>query len=98
MVTRGNTALRDRHRRIIARDRPPCAICGQPIDYDLPCWNDMSFVVDHILPLAAGGPDTIDNKQPAHRVCNRQKSDKVSGISTSQAMRMPFVRDSTFAE
>ena len=60
--------------------------------------NPMAYVVDHILPLSAGGPDTIDNKQPAHRVCNRQKSDKVSGISTSQAMRMPFVRDSTFAE
>ena len=58
----------------------------------------MAYVVDHILPLSAGGPDTIDNKQPAHRVCNRQKSDKVSGISTSQARRMPFVRDSTFAE
>ena len=36
----------------------------------------MAYVVDHILPLSAGGPDTIDNKQPAHRVCNRQKSDK----------------------
>ena len=56
------------------------------------------YVVDHILPLTAGGPDPSDNRQPAHRVCNRQKSDKVSGISTSQAMRMPFVRDSTFAE
>ena len=97
-MAKRSTTLRDKHRTTIARNQPPCAICGQPIDYTLPHDNPMAYVVDHILPLSAGGPDTIDNRQPAHRVCNRQKSDKVSGISTSQAMRMPFVRDSTFAE
>ena len=54
----------------------------------------MAYVVDHILPLSAGGPDTIDNRQPAHRVCNRQKSDKVSGIkhvtSDADAIRARF--------
>lgn len=33
----------------------------------------MGFVVDHIIPLEAGGTDTLDNKQPAHRTCNRAK-------------------------
>ena len=56
----------------------------------------MAYVVDHIIPIAAGGPDTIDNKQPAHRDCNRQKGDTIGGLSTKQASRMPLVRDKTF--
>lgn len=74
-----NTTVRDRHRRIIAKDKPPCGICGQPIDYTLPHLDPRSFVVDHIIPLNPkyGGTDTIDNKQAAHRDCNRAKSDTV---------------------
>lgn len=30
-----NTTTRDRHRHTIARGRPPCALCGEPIDYTL---------------------------------------------------------------
>lgn len=72
-----NTATRDKHRRIIAQDQPPCGICGHPIDYTLPHTDPRSYVVDHITPDAKGGPDTLDNKQAAHRDCNRDKSDKV---------------------
>lgn len=75
-MSKRNTTIRDRHRRTIARDQPPCAICQQPIDYDLPHLDPGEFVVDHIIPLARGGTDTIDNKQAAHRSCNRAKSDK----------------------
>ncbi|BBZ65805.1 hypothetical protein MINS_12340 [Mycolicibacterium insubricum] len=76
MTTPRNTTTRDEHRRIIARDEPPCGICGQPIDYRLNHRHPRSFVVDHITPRARGGPDTLDNKQAAHRDCNRAKSDK----------------------
>lgn len=75
-VTR-NTTTRDRHRAQIRRTRPPCGICGEPIDYDLHWRNPMSFVVDHIVPLARGGADTLENKQAAHRACNRAKSSKL---------------------
>ena len=79
-----NTATRDRHRRAIARGKPPCALCEQPIDYTLK-WPDlMCFVVDHIIPL---GPrptperiaelDVLSNKQAAHHTCNRDKWDTV---------------------
>ena len=27
----------------------PCALCGQPIDYDLPAGNPLSFEVDEII-------------------------------------------------
>ncbi|MFT4125091.1 MAG: HNH endonuclease signature motif containing protein [Gordonia sp. (in: high G+C Gram-positive bacteria)] len=76
MSTR-NTAIRDRHRRQIARNQPPCGICGQPIDYNITNHLDpMAYVVDHIVPISAGGSDTLDNKQAGHRACNRAKSDK----------------------
>jgi hypothetical protein len=73
-VTR-NTATRDRDRNAIKRERPPCGICGGEIDYTLPYLDPMSYVVDHVVPIAKGGPDTLANKQAAHRSCNRAKSD-----------------------
>lgn len=72
-----NTTIRDRHRRIIAKTQPPCGICGHPIDYALQHPDPKSYVVDHITPLIKGGTDTLDNKQAAHRDCNRSKSDKM---------------------
>lgn len=80
MSTGRNTTTRDRHRKQIARGKPDCAIkpClypGVPINYDADHLDPLSFVVDHIIPRARGGPDTLDNKQPAHRACNRAKSD-----------------------
>jgi 5-methylcytosine-specific restriction endonuclease McrA len=74
-----NTATRDRDRAAIKRSRPPCGICQQEIDYSLPHLDPMAYVVDHIVPLAKGGSDTLENKQAAHRSCNRTKSDKVEG-------------------
>lgn len=68
-----NTTIRDRHRRVIARGKPPCGICGEPIDYALHYLDPMSYTADHVVPLAKGGSDTLDNKQPAHRDCNSKK-------------------------
>lgn len=72
-----NTTTRDRHRRTIARTKPDCGICGNPIDYTAPHLDPGEYVVDHIVPLNRGGDDILDNKQAAHRACNRAKSDKV---------------------
>lgn len=71
-----NTTTRDKHRTTIARAQPPCHICGQPIDYTLTHPDPMSYVVDHLMPVAKGGPDTLANKRAAHRSCNRAKADK----------------------
>jgi 5-methylcytosine-specific restriction endonuclease McrA len=75
-VTGRSTTVRDQHRNAIKRERPPCGICGQKIDYSLPYLDPMSFVVDHIAPIVKGGTDTLDNKQAAHRLCNNRKYDK----------------------
>ncbi|WP_280331510.1 HNH endonuclease [Nocardia wallacei] len=76
MSTKRNTATRDRHRGYIARTKPACGICKEPIDYSLPHLDPRAYVVDHIIPLSKGGTDTLDNKQAAHRDCNSHKSDK----------------------
>lgn len=75
---RGNTTVRDRDRKAIARTKPPCGICGEPIDYTLPYLDPGSYVVDHVIPINRGGTDTLDNKQAAHRSCNRTKSDQLA--------------------
>lgn len=72
MTTR-STTVRDRDRKAIARDKPPCGICGGHIDYTLRSPHPMSFEVDHITALANGGTDSLDNKQASHRKCNRDK-------------------------
>jgi len=71
--TQRSTTTRDRHRAALRRGKPPCGICHNDIDYDLPHLDPGSYVVDHIIPLALGGSDDLDNKQPAHRACNEAK-------------------------
>ena len=53
-----------------------CALCTQVIQVSFYKWpHPMSLEVDHIVPKALGGRDTVENTQPAHRTCNRHKSD-----------------------
>jgi hypothetical protein len=48
-----------------------CPICGT----DLFIGDEAE--ADHILPLAVGGSDVIDNIQIAHWICNREKGSRV---------------------
>lgn len=66
-------ALRKKHRAIIAKAKPACHICGRPIDYTLPYPDPGCFVVDHLVPIAKGGSDAIENKKAAHHACNSKK-------------------------
>lgn len=54
--------------------RMPECLCpgGRKIDRALRRTNDpWEPSIDHIVPLAAGGADTLRNKRAAHRECNR---------------------------
>lgn len=72
-MTKRDDAARKRDRARIAATKAACHICGQAVDYTLPHTDPMSFVVDHIIPLAKGGADTMKNKAAAHRECNSKK-------------------------
>ena len=65
--------------------RLPCAICGRPIDYSLPAGHPMSFEVDEIVPVSLGGSE-LDwrNLQPAHRICNERKGNRLGFTDESE--------------
>jgi hypothetical protein len=48
-----NTTRRDRHRRIIAKGKPRCAINGCEIDYTADWLAPNSFTIDHIVATSA---------------------------------------------
>lgn len=53
---------------IYNKNKGRCAICGRFVPYD-------SFTVDHIIPLAKGGTNELDNLQCTCKVCNLIKQD-----------------------
>lgn len=62
---------------LLIRDFLICGICDQPIDPDLKWPERQSATVDHILPVAHGGTDDLDNLQLAHFACNSTKQNRV---------------------
>lgn len=59
-----------------------CHICGEPVDLEAPRaagvvgW-ELGLHLDHVVPLVAGGSDTIENVKPAHGLCNLKKSKSI---------------------
>jgi 5-methylcytosine-specific restriction endonuclease McrA len=55
-----------------------CHLCGEEIDMAAPRrigragWQ-MGLHVDHVVPIALGGPDCLENVRPAHGLCNVAK-------------------------
>lgn len=94
--TTRSTTTRDKHRAQIRRTKAPCGICQGEIDYSLHYLDPGAFVVDHIIPFALGGPDTIENKQAAHRKCNRDKSDTAPEEFTQGRAPRTYVTDRTW--
>ena len=50
---------------LIEQQHGHCGICGDPLTGEIH--------IDHVIPRALGGPDTLDNLQAAHAVCNLRK-------------------------
>lgn len=67
MVTKTSRAKTKMKLRLVWERGKRCAICGRKIkDLD-------DLTVDHIVPLAKGGKNTIENFQLAHKKCNELK-------------------------
>ncbi len=57
---RDGTGLYDKHRRIVLAGSPSCWICGEA----------GATTVDHVVPVASGGDNSLTNLRPACRACN----------------------------
>lgn len=59
-----------------------CYLCNKEIDLLAPRsigkenWQ-MSFHIDHVIPLSKNGNDTIENVRPSHAVCNLKKGSRI---------------------
>ena len=55
-----------------------CNICGLDIDFNATRqvgksgWQ-MGLHIDHLIPIAKGGSDTLENVRPTHGLCNLRK-------------------------
>jgi len=64
--------------QIIDRDGLNCHICNREVDFQAnhivgqPGW-ELYPHIDHVIPIAKGGDDTLDNVKLAHAKCNTDK-------------------------
>ncbi len=52
---------------VLTRDGGRCYLCGEL----------GAETADHVLPLALGGADTVENQRAAHKSCNATKSGRI---------------------
>jgi hypothetical protein len=60
-----------------------CHLCNGPVDLTAPrsTWYpgwENGLQIDHVLAIANGGPDTLENVRPSHGYCNLSKGDRVN--------------------
>jgi 5-methylcytosine-specific restriction endonuclease McrA len=68
--------LTDEEKKLLIKSQENrCALTSAPIYYG----DDLHY--DHIIPLAVGGSDTIDNIQVTHADANRRKGANVTSES-----------------
>jgi hypothetical protein len=53
-------------------------------------WQYVRFTVDHVVPLAGGGGDSLDNLALACFHCNRRKSNHLIGIDSQFGTEVPL--------
>ncbi|NJP96392.1 HNH endonuclease [Nonomuraea sp. FMUSA5-5] len=63
---------------VCERDGWICQLCFYEVDREAQWPHPLSAAIDHIVPIAVGGPDILDNVQLAHQGCNWRKSSKDS--------------------
>lgn len=68
-------------RRVFERDGWRCGICHHPINRHVAVPSPMAATVDHIVPLARGGPHSYANVQAAHFMCNSRKGAREARIA-----------------
>lgn len=67
-------------RDVFVRDNWVCYLCGGLIDAELPRTDPMGATIDHVVPLARGGDDSLENVRAAHFSCNVRKGSSSPGL------------------
>lgn len=63
-------------RLVAERDEWECHLCGDGIDSWRSFPDRLSASIDHVIPIARGGPHAYDNVRLAHLGCNAAKGAK----------------------
>jgi 5-methylcytosine-specific restriction endonuclease McrA len=70
-----------------------CYLCGEAIDLEANRgvgqigW-ERGLHLDHVIPISAGGPDTVDNVRPTHGQCNLRKQSSIVVTLNDEAERV----------
>lgn len=76
-LARGSSVGSIDYAAVWTRDAGRCWICGFEVDPSLEYPHPMYRSWDHVVPITAGGPHTMDNIALSHLRCNLSKKDKV---------------------
>ena len=76
---RGLPAERVDRLAVYERDGWCCQLCGLSVDRNAAVPQPLAPTLDHIIPIAKGGPHTYTNVQLAHFACNSRKGDATGG-------------------
>lgn len=75
----------DEQQIIIERAAKRCEYCQSLMDY-----TPQSFAIEHITPVAGGGPTSLDNLALACGGCNGHKYTKQTGVDPVTKATMPL--------
>lgn len=59
---------------VIRRSGLSCHICHGDVDLSLSGMDPNGPTIDHLIPIARGGPNFLTNTAVAHRICNMKRS------------------------
>lgn len=81
---RDSTSYRRLRKRLLHSGPDNCPLCGRRLTYDPADYlSPAAAQVDHVHPVAHGGTHSLDNMQIICRACNRAKSDRLPGSTTT---------------
>lgn len=69
-----------KYSKVLARDEGICQLCFTPISASPIEWSNSLLggpTIDHIIPQAWGGPDSLWNLRLTHARCNTKRASKV---------------------
>lgn len=75
---RGNMVEKYSESEVLTKYGTRCYLCLKPINLSaprkcgLPGW-EKGLHIEHVIDIAKGGPDTLENVRPSHAICNLTK-------------------------